>query len=237
MPQNDDTTIVTFKKPLPRAQPLMPGEEAQDEALVQNFNKGGLVPTIDMDDPDIQAAQAHLQATIKRKTFLKLVTGDTSLDPAKVDELCAAEPWKKGTIEQVNKGLMGFVPEKFEARAKEFPEGSEEYTLFMEASQKAARIYWDQLKVDLRKTCAKFDNDASIKNKRLAYEPLSSSLWTFAQTLQDNPVWTQQYGRIMWMALNLGEEYMNKYGRDKAFGKGYQQWSLKLQGQEPEPVI
>lgn len=235
----EDNTIVAIKKPLPKATPLMPGEEGQDEALVQAFNPLGLTPTIDMDDPDVRAAlsaydaaQAKLQQTIKRKAMLRLVQAGDSLDPERVEELCAAEPWKKGPVSQLNKGLMGFVPEKFEARALSFPEGSDEYRALMVARDKAAQIYWDQMKAELRKTCAKFDNDPTLKNKRLGYEPLSASLWSFAKTLEPMELWDQQRGRVMWMALNLGEEYMNKYGRDRASGPGYQQWSLRLENEE-----
>lgn len=249
MSENKSDNVVVLphalpRKTAPKAQPLMPGEEERDDRLVESFNKGGLVPSVDMDDPDVkaaqsayEAAQAKLQQTIRRKAMLKMVSETDSLDPARVQELCAAEPWNKGGLDQLNKALMGFVPEKFEARAETFPAGSDDYKLYRKAAEEAAGIYWQQLKTELRKTCAKFDNDASAASKRALYEPLSSRLWNFAQSLRDNPLYTQQYGRVMWMAMNLGEEYMNKYGKDKAGGPGYQQWRIALRSEQPEPAV
>ncbi|MCD8526450.1 MAG: hypothetical protein LRY76_08980 [Alphaproteobacteria bacterium] len=241
---NDDTSnVIKFKKALPKPVPLIPDEEERDENLVKAFNPQGLRPSIDMDDPDVQAAQSEfeaaqkkLQQTIKRKALLKVVNQADSLDPDKVEELCRAEPWKQGPITNIGKNAMGWVPEKFEARAQQYREGSEEYNIFMAARDKAAQIYWDQMKVELKITCAKFEKDPTIKNKRLAYEPLSAALWNFAKTLEPSELWDQQRGRIMWMALNVGEEYMKKHGREKASGPGYQQWAIKPADFEPEPV-
>lgn len=231
-----DKKGVIAGKILPKARPLMPGEEERDAALVQTFNTNGLSPYIDPEDPDVKAAQNDYEAaqkklrhTIQRKAMLKLVQDTGALDPDKVEELCANEPWKKGSLEQINKGLLGFVPEKFAAAAQMHPEGSPEHLRLNEAAERAANIYWDQMKVALRQTCAKFDNDPAITKKRTAYEPLSASLGGFAKSLEGQPLFDEQRGRIMWMALNLGEEYMNKYGSKGGSGPGYQQWSLKLE--------
>lgn len=233
-------------KILPKPTELLPGLEAREDALVQNFNTNGLSPYADPDDPDVREAQNAFEAAQKRvrevtarKAMLKLVAAGDAPDPEKVAELCEKEPWKTGGLNQLNKSLMGFVPEKFEALALQKPEGSPERERLMAARDEARAIYWQQMKVLLRQTCAKFDGDALVKNKRTLYEPLSSKLWAFAQSIHENPAYEQQYGRIMWMALNLGEEYMNKYGRSKAFGPGYQQYSLRLETDEtgPEPVV
>lgn len=241
---SQDDNVVASRRILPVARPLMPGDERREEALIQQFNPRGLIHSIDADDPDVQAAQAALEqaqatlnSTIRRKGMIRLVQQGDALDPDKVTELCEKEPWKTGPLTQLNKGLMGFVPEKFEALAQSHPEGSPEYLRFMTARDEAREIYWTQLKTALRQTCTRFDSDPTIKNKRLAYEPLSTALWSFAKTLEPQALWDQQRGRIMWVALNLGEAYMNKYGKDRTSRAGYQQWSLTLEGAEPELVV
>ena len=231
-------------KILPKPKELMPGEEARDEAIVQTFNTNGLSPHVDPDDPDVRAAQNEYEAAQKRlrevsarKAMLKLVDASDDLDPDKVAELCEKEPWKKGGIEHLSKSLLGFVPEKFEALALKYPEGSPEYVRYMAARDKGREIYSQQMKVLLRQIWARFDADGSVTNKRELSEPLSNRLKGFAWSLQDNPVYEQQYGRVMWLCMNVGEVYMDKYGKSKASGRGYQQWSITPSGMDdPEPL-
>jgi hypothetical protein len=240
----DDNTIVAIKKPLPKATPLMPGEEGSDEALVQTFNPLGFSPGPDTDDPDIkaaqnayEAAQLKLKQVTQRKAMLKLVRQGDTLDPDKVAELCEKEPWKKGPVLEFNKGLMGFVPEKFEAAALEQPEGSAERTRLLSAFEKAKTIYWDQMKADMRRMCAQIQNDRSTTHKRSLHEPITANIYHMSRAMLESPVWNGPGGRLFWISHNLAPKFREIYGDDRmGSGPGYQQWSLKLTSDSPDEM-
>lgn len=243
----DDSGVLAGKKILPKPKELMPGVEAREEALVQSFNPQGLSPHIDADDPDVQAAQseyeqaqAKLKATVQRKSMLKLAQSGDTLDPGNVAAICEKEPWKSGHPKTLQKSLLGFVPEKFEAAALRHPEGSEERTRLMAAHEQAKEIYMNQMKGAVRHIWAEFEQDRSVQNKRALSEPVSMRYGEFARSLQENPVYEQPYGRVMWVCLQIGQTYMRKYKNNSglAKGDGYQQYVLKPSEEpdDPSPV-
>lgn len=157
--ENVEDNKVAKRKILPKARPVLPEVDKTDEQIIRAHNPGAALPKPDEDDPEILAAQAELRAAEEKlakvtqdKTILKAVEQGEHLDPDRVEELCEAEPWKKGTLTELTKNHFGFVPEKFEMLAQLHPEGSEEHVKYMDARDRAREIYWNQVRQDVRKT-------------------------------------------------------------------------------------
>lgn len=193
---------------LPKARPLMPDEEAKDEAIIRQYNPGAAKPLVDEDDPDIIAAkqaiaeaEAKLKETIRNKAALSLVEQGKDLDPDNVAELCEQERWKQGSLTDLSRRHFGFVPEKFEAIANSHPEGSDERKRFMDARDEARKIYKQQIMSDLRRATAPLEQKSG-RERRAGYEQLSTRLWHYykADKLEGDPVYKYQGARILWAA-------------------------------------
>ncbi|MFP4314232.1 MAG: hypothetical protein ACLFR0_07890 [Alphaproteobacteria bacterium] len=194
---------------LPKARPLMPDEDGQDEAIIRQYNPGSAKPLTDETDPDIIAArqaiieaEEKLKETLRNKAALSLIAQAQDLDPDNVAELCEQERWKAGSLTDLSRRHFGFVPEKFEALANEYEEGSDEYERFMAARDEARAIYKKQIMADVRRATAKLDQKSSPIDRRAGYERLSTRLWHYykADKLEGDPVYKFQGARILWAA-------------------------------------
>ncbi len=219
--------------------PLMPDEESIERNIIEQHNLDPMALLVDGDEDvraaesEFEAARRKLEETKLRKAMMRLASAD--LDPDNVEELCEKEPWYKGKLTLLSISSFGFVPEKFEAAAKMKPEGSPERIRLIEARDRARVIYWDQIKADLRRITgpieARRSNDA--RATRAAYEDQSMALWQFYKraNLENSPLYKNQGGRVMWLALAIGEAFMKAHqggssGPALARGPGYQQMRI-----------
>lgn len=232
---NSDNKVVG--RILPKARPLMPEEDAKDEAIIRKFNPGAAKPLVDEEDPDILAArqaiadaEAKLQETIRKKAVLSLVQQAQDLDPDNVEELCEQERWKVGSLTELSKRHFGFIPEKFEALANSHPEGSDEYNKYMEARDEARAIYKSQIMSDLRRATAPLEQKSG-RERRAGYEQLSTRLWHYykADKLEGDPVYKYQGARILW-AAEAGLRHLfekNDKTNGQPFTPGVSKWTIK----------
>lgn len=205
--ENSEDNKVAKRKILPKAQPVLPEVDESDEQIIRTHNPGAALPKPDEDDPDILAAQAELRAAEEKlakitqdKIILKAVEKGEHLDPDRVEELCEAEPWKKGKLTELAKSHFGFVPEKFEMMAELHPEGSEDHTKYMEARDKAREIYWNQVREDVRRTAGPLNQIGDPLKRRTEYEAVNMKLWRFSNALKKDPLYQNQSARVFWAA-------------------------------------
>jgi len=195
---------------------LMPEEDQTDTAILKRHNPSAL-PKVDLDvsdDPEVlraqrlvEEAQKELERVTRRQLLKQLVEGSHDLDPSKVNEYCEQEPWKLGNLLDLERSYFGFVPEKFEIKALEYPDGSQEREDFMRARDIARRIYWIQLKKDLFRMSSAVVGRAGTdaRGQRAGLEKISEELWHFykREKFEGNPVWKYQGARVLWAALNV----------------------------------
>lgn len=219
---NIDDNKVAKRKILPQPSPVLPDAEQDDEHIIRTHGTGAGLMRPDEDDPDILAARAELRAAEERlakvthdKTILKAVEKDEHLDPERVEELCAAEPWKKGTLTELTKSFFGFVPEKFEMMAGLHPEGSEQHQIYMEARDKARKIYSDQLDEDVRRAAAPLNRIANQMQRRAEFEAVNAKLWRYSNFLKKDPLYQYQAARVFW-AAEAGMRHHYEKGLDTA---------------------
>jgi hypothetical protein len=195
---------------------LIPNEDKTDRAILRRHNPSAL-PKNDFDvkdDPEVlkaqrlvEEAQKELERVKRRQILKQLVEGARDLDPSKVEEHCAQEPWKIGNLLDLSRRNFGFVPEKFEIKALEYPEGSKEHSEYMRARDVARRIYWLQLKKDLYQmsSVVTYRAGPDALDQRAGLEKISEELWHFykREKFEGNPVWKYQGARVLWAALNV----------------------------------
>jgi hypothetical protein len=230
---------IAKRRILPKPRPLMPDEDRADQAIMRRFNPASAMPMIDENDPEVLEAQRQareaeerLRALITKKTILKLQEAGQALDPDKVEELCKKERWKAGELTDLSKEYFGFVPEKFEMLAKSHPEDSPEHQKYMEACMQARKIYWDQIKADVRKATAPLNKpDITPIKRRAGHEDISTQLWHFYKRagLENDPIYKYQGARILWAAEAGIRESFEKGGKTTTGrGNGYRKEKIQL---------
>lgn len=215
---------------LPKPQPLIPKEDAQDEAILERYNIAAQEnqDLYDKDDPELAEIDAQIAALQEKKGNVIQLRIDNTLrqraagmEPEKVIEYCREEPWKKGGLSQLSKALFGFVPEKFELLASQYEEGSEEHTKYMDACIKAREIYDAQLKAA---TWDKFSAARVRSSTRQALrgklEILSKKIDTFARTMEGDSQYSNQYGRVRKAGQLLGYYFMDQNGMRPTTNQG-----------------
>lgn len=248
-PQDEKSNVVQFtpkSKPqskAPKPQPLLPDgidpfeelhtsdEVASLTGVLDPFQKNEAKPASDLPTmADIDKVRKQFDDAIARAAHLKLASNISVLDVTRVAEMCKNEPWKKGRLSEVATSNFGFIPEKFEAAANQHPEGSPEHTQFMAACMEARTIYWDQIKLDVKKTFDSFNKPGrSPRDVRIDCEGVNEILRSGYKRFEENPVFKHQYGRLLWAALALGEAFSNAHQSGQAgMGAGYQQYKLVL---------
>lgn len=231
-----DDSKVAKRKILPKARPVLPEVEESDEQIIRAHNPGAAPPRPDEDDPEILAAQAEVRAAEEKlakvtqdKIILKAVARGEHLDPERVEELCETEPWKKGKLTELAKHHFGFVPEKFEMMAKLHPEGSDEHTKYMEARDQARKIYWNQIRHDVRQTAGPLNQIADQQQRRSEYEAVNTKLWRFSNALKKDPLYQNQAARVFW-AAEFGMRHHFEKGATSpgSNGQGYTRFKMSV---------
>lgn len=232
--ENSEDNKVAKRKILPKAKPVLPEVDESDEQIIRTHNPGAALPKPDEDDPDILAAQAELRAAEEKlakvtqdKIILKAVEKGEHLDPDRVEELCEAEPWKKGKLTELSKNLFGFVPEKFEMMAELHPEGSEDHIKYMEARDKAREIYWSQVREDVRRTAGPLNEIGNPQQRRTEYEAVNLSLWRCSNALKKDPLYQNQSARVFW-AAEFGMRHHFEKGAANYRANGYTRFKASV---------
>lgn len=223
---------------LPKARPLIPDEDAQDQAILEAYNPDSVRQLIDENDPEITDIDAQIAALQEKRTNVvqlrmkrSLADLGVEMDPDKVVEYCEVEPWKAGALTQLSKSLFGFVPEKFEAAAEMHEEGSPEHKRFMTARDEARLIYDEQLKRDSwRVFSSKKNKSSSRRDHRAELETTASLMHSFyKRELERQEAYKYQAARFLKATMLLGDYFMNaSYGR-RTSDEG-QKMRLSLQG-------
>ena len=218
---------------------LFAAEDKNDRAILAEHNPQALDLTPE-DDPEIiaarqelQAAQAQLEGLMQKKARLRLIGDISTLDASKVEEMCEAEPWKRGELTEISKDKFGFVPERFEAAAQMQPEGSPLRDGFMEARDRARVIYDAQLKAAVERATARIQHKVGNGTRlqlRGAFEHTSNIMWTAYKAMEkeNNPVFKYQAARLLKATLLVGDTYMRRHEgeRKETKGPGYQKISF-----------
>ena len=243
---NETDNKIAKRKILPQARPVLPEVEKREEQIIRAHNNSPF-PKLDEDDPDILAAKAELRmaeeklAKVKQdKIILKAVAQGDHLDPDRIEELCSAEPWKKGSLTELSKNHFGFVPEKFEMLAKLHPDGSENHMKYMEARDKARLIYWDQLRNDVRIAAAPLNRISNPQDRRAAFEAVNTKLWHTSNALKKDPLYQNQAARVFWAAEAGMRHHFEKNSAPSSAkgGDGYSRFKItakEMDGEEPSP--
>lgn len=229
---------IAKRRILPKARPLMPEADKQEEEITRRFNPGAALPKPDEDDPDIlearhalHIAEEKLKSVVTQKTVLKLQKSGHNYDPSQVEALCTAEPWKAGELTDLSKDAFGFVPEKFEMLAQTHSLESAEYKELMEARDKAREIYRNQIMQDVAKATRHLDKPGMDPvQRRLGYEDIATKIWHFYKraNLEGDPIYKFQGARLLWsVEAGLRRCFEQNGATPNGGGQGYQKWAIK----------
>ncbi len=135
------------REKLPVPQPLDPHEEGRESKIAADANRAF----------DLERHTVPVYREPDRP--LPGVPLDEILDPARIEEYCAREPWILNSLERATAAKFGFIPERFKylARAHEKEGRYAEAAACRDAHKQGLAIYYEQLKRDFRSLASGMD--------------------------------------------------------------------------------